>query len=368
MPLQFIRGDITKLSCDAIVNAANTTLLGGGGVDGAIHRAAGPGLLDECRKLGGCKTGKAKITKGYKLPCKYVIHTPGPIWRGGDSNEPQLLASCYLESLKLAKENNCTSVAFPLISSGAYGYPKAQALNIATGTITSFLAEEADDMLVYLVLFDKSSFVIGEKLYSDIKSFIDDNYVDEMYKDKELFGDRSLNLPPLSEAMSVGSGPLAKAKGLLSPKSQKHKKRDKAASLRSECEGALVCEDAEEQELSALLQCVDESFSEMLLRKIDEKKMKDSECYKKANIDRKLFSKIRSDKLYKPSKNTALAFAIALELPLDETKEMLSKAGFSLTHSSKSDIIIEYFINKGIYDIFSINEALFSFDQKLLGA
>lgn len=348
MPLRIIRNDITKMKVDAIVNAAKSSLLGGGGVDGAIHEAAGPGLLEECRALGGCETGRAKITGAYNLPCKHVIHTVGPVYRDGKHGEPELLGSCYRESLRLAKEAGCESVAFPLISSGVYGYPKAEALRIAVDTIGEFL--EDNDMTVYIVIFDKTAYRIGEKLYSDIEAYIDDKYVDEhsdgfaerrrrmalSHRD-DFDEDRVCACPP----PMLGSAPAAKP-------------------MAAPMAANISLEDAVGQ--------IDESFSEMLLRKIDESGMTDAQVYKKANIDRKLFSKIRSAKNYKPSKPTALAFAIALELSLDETKDLLMKAGFALSHSSKSDIIIEYFISHGNYNIFEINEALFAFDQSLLGA
>ena len=337
MPLQIIRQDITKMEVDAIVNAANESLLGGGGVDGAIHRAAGEELLAECRTLGGCKTGKVKITGGYHLPAKYVIHTVGPIYEDGKQGEKALLESCYRESLALAKQHNCETVAFPLISSGDFGYPKDQALKVAIDVIGDFLLK--NEMTVYLVIFDKAAYQISEKLFSDIAEYIDDHYVDEHTDYRR-------------EHTRMPSYPMVPLK------------------CRTDANEAFLESKAmpAEGDLEAMLKRLDESFSQMLLRKIDEKGMTDAECYKKANIDRKLFSKIRSDVHYKPSKPTVLAFAIALELSLDETEDMLRRAGFALSHSHKFDIIIEYFIKNGIYNVFKINEALFAFDQSLLGA
>ena len=334
MPLEIVRNDITKMSVDAIVNAANESLLGGGGVDGAIHYAAGPKLLAECKTLGGCKTGKAKITGGYNLPAKYVIHTVGPVYEDGRHGEKALLESCYRESLTLAKEHNCETVAFPLISSGVYGYPKDQALKVAIDVISDFLLE--NEMKVYIVIFDKAAYKISEKLFSDIAEYIDDNYVDE-HTDYRRESER-INAP-MQASIGFFEADMCECKAI-----------------------------APDDDLDAKLKQIDESFSQMLLRKIDEKGMTDAECYKKANIDRKLFSKIRGDVNYKPSKPTAIAFAISLELSLDETEDMLKKAGFALSHSNKFDIIIEYFISKGNYNIFEINEALFAFDQSLLGA
>ena len=336
MPLEIVRNDITKMTVDAIVNAANESLLGGGGVDGAIHYAAGPELLAECKTLGGCKTGKAKITGGYNLPAKYVIHTVGPIYEDGKHGEKALLESCYRESLVLAKEHNCETVAFPLISSGVYGYPKDQALKVAIDVISDFLLE--NEMKVYIVIFDKTAYKISEKLFSDIAEYIDDNYVDE-HTDYRRERSR-MNYP--CQSVMIGSA-------------------------QPEYLDLCECKAMAPEDLDAKLRQIDESFSQMLLRKIDEKGMTDAECYKKANIDRKLFSKIRSDVHYKPSKPTAIAFAISLELSLEETEDMLKKAGFALSHSNKFDIIIEYFITHGNYNVFEINEALFAFDQSLLG-
>lgn len=330
MPIEIVRNDITRMPVDAIVNAANSSLMGGGGVDGAIHRAAGPELLYECRLLGGCKTGQAKITKGYKLPCKFVIHTVGPVWRGGHDGEREQLISCYRNSLDLALKNDCESIAFPLISSGIYGYPKAEALRVAVDTIAEFLQSSDRDITVYVVIFDKKTYTIGDRLFSDIKSYIDDNYADEALRCEEM-------------------RPLKK----YAPRSAF------ASSFASDSPTYGSLDDA--------LGDLDESFSECLLRMIDERGLSDPEVYKKANIDRKLFSKIRTVKDYHPRKQTAVALAISLGLSLSQTQGLLEKAGYTLSKSSKSDVIIQYFITNGNYNIFEINEALFAFDQPLLG-
>ena len=330
MPLEIVRNDITKMKVDAIVNAANETLLGGGGVDGCIHRAAGPELLAECRTLGGCKTGDAKITKAYRLPCQYVIHTVGPMWNGGSHGERKLLVSCYRTSLALAKVHGCETVAFPLISSGIFGYPKDQALRVAVDTIGEFLLH--NDMTVYIVIFSRTAYQISSKLFADIAEYVDDHYVDvhtdsqrERLRRMSVLESRTLSVDAAAAPMAVGG-------------------------------------------LDSLLAHLDAGFSETLLKLIDRSGKKDAEVYKKANVDRKLFSKIRNNPDYKPSKPTAIAFAIALELNLDETRDLVARAGYALSASSKFDVIIEYFIRQKKYDIFEINEALFAFDQSLLGA
>ena len=338
MPLEILRNDITKMAVDAIVNAANETLLGGGGVDGCIHRAAGPELLAECRTLGGCKTGGAKITKAYRLPCKYIIHTVGPVWRDGTYGEREQLISCYRTSLALALEHGCETVAFPLISSGIFGYPKDRALRVAVDTIGEFLMEH--DMTVYIVIFDRAAYQIGGKLFADIAEYIDDRYV-VTHTDSRREQLRRKNMAePFVEMQPMFS---------------------------LSCPSASV-DSAPKPSLDDLLVELDAGFSETLLKLIDRSGMKDSEVYKKANVDRKLFSKIRNNPDYKPSKATAIAFAVALGLSLEETKDFIARAGYALSHSSKFDIIIEYFIEQGNYDIFAINEALFAFDQSLLGA
>ena len=330
MPLHIVRADITTMEVDAIVNAANESLLGGGGVDGAIHRAAGPELLAECRTLHGCKTGQAKLTKGYRLPAKYVIHTVGPVWRGGGHGERELLTSAYRSSLELALAHHCETVAFPLISSGVYGYPKDQALKVAVDAIGDFLLRH--DMTVYLVIFDRASYTIGGRLFADIAAYIDDRYVSDHADSGE---ERRRRAARFSRPVPL-----------------------EAEAAPAPCDAG---------SLDEALSTLDESFSQMLLRKIDEAGLTDAQCYKKANVDRRLFSKIRSDVHYRPSKPTAVAFAVALELPLEEAREPLQKAGFAFSHASKFDIIVEYFIAHGNYDVFEINEALFAFDQSLLG-
>ena len=351
MPLLLVRNDITRMTVDAIVNAANPSLLGGGGVDGAIHRAAGPELLAECRTLGGCKTGEAKLTKGYRLLARYVIHTVGPIWHGGKFGEEHLLRSCYRCSLELAVEHGCETVAFPLISSGVYGYPKAEAFRVAADTVARFL--EDHELTVYLVLFDRVSAYLGDR-FGDVQSFIDDAYAEEeLQKPKNQYAARWAK-EPREDTGKIWQGDAC----LCAPSvaSEPAPKRPKP----------LVSET--DRELDDLLRQLDEGFSKTLLRLIDEKGMTDVQCYKRANIDRKLFSKIRSDPQYKPSKTTAIAFALALELTLPEAQSLLARAGYTLSHSYLADIVVEACIQKGIFNVLDVNELLFSYDQPLLGS
>ena len=332
MPLHIVRNDITKMNVDAIVNSADPLLLGGeGGVDGCIHRAAGPGLLAECRTLGGCPTGSARLTAAYDLPCKYVIHTVAPRWQDGRHDECALLVSCYLAALALAEKRGCESVAFPLLSSGSLNYPREQALDIAIDTIGHFVLRS--DMTVYLVVFDRAAYPLRGDVCAEIRAYINDRYVD---------------VYAISQAIAQQEERLYSARMF-----------DDSPSPSTYTLASLSLEEAVKQ--------LDEGFSEMLLRKISESGMTDAQCYKRANIDRRLFSKIKNDKHYTPSQSTVIAFALALELPMEELREMLGKAGYSLTRACEFDIIVEYFVTRGIYSVFTINEALFAFDQDLIG-
>lgn len=340
MPLQIIRQDITKMKVDAIVNTTNEEMIGYSGVDLAVHTIAGPELDAECAKIVPLYLGQAKITKAYNLPSKYVIHTSGPTWRGGNHGESEILRSCYEESLKLAVENKCKSIAFPLISSGVYQYPKDQVLKFAIHIITEFLFDH--ELKVYLCVFDKESYSFSQKLFNDIQEFIDDEYVDEHDEDYyDVFGGAPEEEPLM----------LCKCCDALPPM-----EADEAEQP-----------DTEGLSLKEYIEQMDKSFQQMLFDLIDESGMSDVECYKKANVDKRTFSKIKSNKDYRPSKQTVIAFAISLQLDIDETQALLATVGFTLSRSNVFDKIIRYFIHNGNYDIFEINQALFEFDQVMLG-
>lgn len=343
MPLFIINDDITKLKVDAIVNAANRSLLGGGGVDGCIHRAAGPQLLEECKTLNGCETGDAKITKGYNLPAKFVIHAVGPVWKGGNNGEEKLLTSCYKRCMEIAVENKCESIAFPMISTGIYGYPKYEGMQVAKNTINSFLAKQEEDIDVYLVLFGK-----------DVSDYFD--------RDDELNDSLIDNVPDLFGYTSyINAGGILGLAAVVKPLV---KKVVKSATLNKKSVSSL----------KEVLDNPDESFSSMVMRKIKEKGLKEVDCYKAANSNKQIFSKIRSCageediENYKPTKSTAMSFAIALKLSFDESEELLKKAGYAFSSNDKTDIIVEYCIKNKKYDIYKVNELLFSYNQPILGS
>lgn len=329
MPFEIVRNDIVNMKVDAIVNTANPRSIIGAGTDKAVHDKAGSRLLLARKEIGNIAVGEAAITPAFDLDANYVIHTAGPIWKDGRFGEEELLASCFRNSLGIAKKKACESIAFPLISTGSYGFPKPLALQIAVREISSFLME--NEMQVYLVVFEKQSFELSEKLFKSVSSYIDANYV--------------------SDKMNLEYG------------TSKVRRRNYEDMLLHESSYEIT---SKMPNLDGMLNNLDRGFSETLLDLIDRTGKKDSEIYKKANVDRKLFSKIRNNVNYKPSKATALAFAIALELSMDETDDLLARAGIALSQSNKFDVIVRYFIENKKYDIFELNSVLFEFDQPLI--
>ena len=352
MPFEIVRNDITKMVVDAIVNTANPKPVGGAGTDSAIHQVAGPELLKARQGIGHIAPGHTAITPAYNLSAKYVLHTVGPVWIDGKHNEERLLRSCYESSLELAVQNGCRSIAFPLISTGNYGFPKDKALQIAISAFSAFLLEH--ELQIYLVVYDRTSFKLSEKLFQSVASYIDEHYVDvhnftygalegtrrRIRQSREVAICESRALMPEAPVMDAMEMPLPCA---AAPKA-------KAASL------------------ADMLKQADAGFTETLLKLIDKTGKKDSEIYKKANISKQHFSKIRNNPDYKPTKPTAIALALALELSLEDTKDLIGRAGYALTNSSKFDLIIRYFIEQGNYNVVEINIALYEFDQPCLGA
>ena len=383
MAFKIIRSDITKVSADAIVNTANPKPVYVSGTDYAIYMAAGADeLLKERQKIGDLETGQAAVTPAFALSAKYIIHTVGPAWVDGEHGECEAVRACYENSLRLAKELGCESIAFPLIATGVYGFPKADALQIAVSVFSEFLTDT--DMEIILVVFDEASFVLSGKIFSGVAAFIDENYVaekmdseynisgsastvvygnimpDEKRSRRRLFRD-SLHLPGRKDS--------AKAESINADIADYEifDEEECAAEPMMAAPMAMTGAGKAGRSLDDLMANVSETWQESLFRLIDEKGYTDTEVYKRANVDRKLFSKIRSNSEYQPKKITAVAFALALRLSLDETKDLMGRAGYALSPSSRFDLIIEYFIGQGIYDTYTINLALFEHKQPLLG-
>lgn len=344
MPFEIVRNDITNMCVDAIVNSANPRPVVGLGTDSSIHEKAGPELLAARKKIGPIAMGQAAITPAFRLHTKYVIHTVGPVWDGGSYGEETLLRSCYDQSLKLALKHDCKSIAFPLIATNNYGFPKDKALQIAVAAFSEFLLEH--EMQIYLVVFDRGAYRLSEKLFHSIASYIDDHYVD-------LWEEATYGVEKESRRYSA------------------RRRRDRDLFLKNS-----VCEDTAPYEPMAMpmaaslpdfLKQADAGFTETLLKLIDKTGKKDSEIYKKANLSKQHFSKIRNNPDYKPTKQTAIALVLALELDLEATKDLISRAGYALSNSSKFDLIIRYFIEQKNYNVVEINIALYEFDQSLLG-
>lgn len=334
MPFEIVRNDITNMHVDAIVNTANPRPVIGAGTDSRIHEVAGPLLLAARQKVGEIRVGQAAVTPAFGLQSKIVIHTVGPCWEGGGTEEEHLLRSCYDNCLALALEYGCHSIAFPLISSGNYGFPKDRALRIAICAFSDFLLEH--ELQIYLVVFDRDAYRLSEQLFSNVASYIDQHYVD------------------LQERMNFA---------VSRPRPMANRRRmdlEVCSDVLEACSSKMTLEQMLEQE--------DAGFAETLLGYIDASGKKDSEIYKRANLSRQHFSKIRNNPCYKPTKPTAIALALALELDLEQTRDLIGRAGFALTNSSKFDLIIRYFIEQRNYNVVEINLALYEFDQMLLGS
>ncbi len=373
MAFKIIRNNIINVSADAIVNTANPKPAYASGVDSAIYKAAGARkLLKERKKIGDIEPGCAVSTPAFKLSAKYIIHTVGPEWQGGDAGERETVKNCYVNSLNLAKELGCESIAFPLIATGVYGFPKDDALRIAINVFSEFLIDS--DMEITLVVFDEKSFVLSDKIFAGVETYIDDNYVTQkVYEEYEtedetrtLLGDipyrpgsRRFGSASRAKESSQGSFPMYASRSASMPESVPPQS-NKAVHM-SQSNKAV------HMSLDDKVAHIKDTWQESLFHLIDERGYTDIEVYKRANVDRKLFSKIRSNAAYQPKKVTALAFALALRLNLDETKDFLSRAGYALSPSSMFDLIVEYFIEQEVYDIYTINLALFKHEQQLLG-
>ena len=421
MPFQIIRNSITKVRADAIVNTANPEPIYADGSDRAVYEAAGAdALLEERRKIGRIEVGEAAATPAFALHAKYIIHTVGPVWEGGHAGEFEALASCYRRSLALARELGCGSIAFPLIATGVYGFPKDRALEIALAEIRAFLEAEdvpaegapeedaSSEMFITLVVFDRTAFDLSTELVGDVRAFIDDREAKwrrerefsgqpprfglqqapfvENAPERPLAGSAPASAPSSSGSVPASAPPPAEdrpdysyaARSAAPPPSAGRPKRSFLPSLpgrrrREERESPEPTREAGAEEirtarsLDDLMSNIGETFQECLLRLIDEKGMTDPEVYKRANIDRKLFSKIRCRADYQPTKRTACAFAVALRLNMDEAVDLLAKAGLAFSPASRFDLILEYCIRHKIYDIFEVNALLFDYDQPLLG-
>lgn len=357
MPLQIIKKDITTMDCDVIVNPTDRIYSGSGGTDYAVHKAAGAELDAACKELPELNVGSVEYTEAFNLKSRYVIHTVGPVWEGGVNNEEALLKSCYMNSLVLAAKLEAESIAFPLIAAGTYGFPKDRVLRIATGTIAEFFDISDAELDVTICITDKSSFTLSmEPAVRD--------YLEKMEAPPAEMHELSCEY---CGAMTVQEEkaltPPRKKNSLILPGRKAKKACDEDAYSFAPVPAAVPARKSPE----AFIPEPEDGFAVTLLKLIDEKNMTDVECYKRANVSKQTFCKIMNDKNYNPSKRTVICFAIALSLTLEETEKLLRTVGYSLSHSNRFDLIIEFCIKNGIYDVFEINAALYKFDQVPLG-
>lgn len=386
MPFHIVRDDLANMRVDAVVVPANPLLIIDGGAGKSIALIAGlermQAALDE---IGECPVGNAVVTSAFDFPAKMVVHAVGPVWMGGQLGEASALASCVNAALEASVRGGAKSIAIPLLSTGAFGYPTGEAIDIETRAIRDFL--EDNDIDVSLVLYDRESVRVGRSLFTDIQEYIDDVYVGEHPYDRVLAPDDGAIQPQDSgsqrflDASVLPQSSGDRCSGIVPDWSGGSGNQDfegasdwrgapaetTVASLAMAVAAPLAASAAPQESLADRLSNLDESFAQTVLRLIDEHGLTDVEVYKRANMSRQLFAKIRKDGGYRPTKKTACALAFALELDHGETLSLLSRAGFTLSHSSKFDVIIEYFLVNGVYDIFQVNEALFAYDQPLLG-
>lgn len=395
MAFQIVRNDITKISADAIVNTANPEPTFMAGTDAAVYMAAGAEkLLAERRKIGVIEEGEVAVTPAFDLDAKYIFHTVGPVWQGGDKGEKDTVKNCYENCLKKAVELNIGSIAFPLISTGVYGFPKADALIIATTVFSEFLADH--EMDITLAVFDNESFVLSGRIFAGINEYIDEHYVENKTDEEYGFAGASVSGAALNvesyrafrdesfdaaeevaeDALEAEEAPVEKPRlrghlrGLTNRKNYSRAEERSAMEIPAEAEPVAAMGAApakKKRSLDDVMKNLTETWSESLLRLIDEKGFTDVEVYKRANVDRKLFSKIRTDKYYQPKKSTALGFVLALKLNIDEAKDFLGRAGYAFSPSSKTDLIVQYFIENEVYEIMTINLALYEHNEPLLG-
>ena len=399
MAFQIVRNDITKTTADAIVNTANPEPTYMAGTDAAVYEAAGAEkLLEERKKIGNIAPGEVAVTPAFNLDAKYIFHTVGPIWEGGDNGEKETVKKCYENCLKKADELGIASIAFPLISTGIYGFPKTDALLIATGVFSEFLADHELD--ITLAVFDSESFELSGKIFADIDEYIDEHYVDAKTDEEYSFGASMADGSGFGAAAICGAsfsadrdvadetaidaceaeepeekpGIMHRLRGIRSRNAMRVEEarsiapqRDEAAMIPPPAAAAAAAKAPKTRSLDDVVKNLTETWSESLLRLIDEKGFTDVEVYKRANVDRKHFSKIRTDKNYLPKKRTALAFALALKLNIDEAKDFLGRAGYAFSPSSKTDLIVQYFIENEVYEIMTINIALAKHNEPMLG-
>lgn len=377
MPFSIVRDDISRVHADVLVNAANVRLAPGGGVCGALFSAAG---FDEmraaCEAIGGCATGDAVATPAFNLPARWCVHAVGPIWRGGRAHEEELLHRCYRSAFARAVELGARSVAFPLISAGIYGFPVERALAIAREEVAAFLRHH-DEVALTLVVFERAVVQMGNALVEQVQEYIDDEYVDsssfmrrdmgELERELQWTEDASAPLSlemaepvALPECLQEDDASIAAPRPFVAANIGMPGAAMPGAPSRA---GATL-----DAEIAQLVATLDVPFSTTLLALIDARGMTDAEVYHRANISRQLFSKIRGNESYRPSKQTVVALAIALELDMSATQDLLARAGFTLSKSSKFDVIVRFFIERGIYDLFQLNEVLFAYDLPLVGS